>query len=122
MDTNKKILTHKLLEIILFLTLFVWAISLLAENILPGFISEHLSFLKLTIFASVIMVLSSFLGRQLGLSYEIKIKKWLLIILTILSLFVVSLSLIKFQILEIVIITVTSLLIGFYFYKVLFEK
>lgn len=119
---DKTILYYKILETILFLTFFVWLMSLIVEVILPGFISSHLSFLKISLFASFILIIMSILGKQLEISYEIKIKKWPSILLAIFAFIIVSLSLIKFQLYEITIISIISIVTIFYFYKVLFKE
>lgn len=121
LNKNQLLLFYKLLEIIIFLTFFIWAVALLSENILPEFISSHLSFLKLTIFASFILILFSLLSKKLNLSFNTKIKKWQIISLAIFSFFIISLSLIKFNPIEIIIITILSFFIIFYLYKVLFK-
>lgn len=122
LDNSKKLLFYKILETVIFLAIFVWAIALLAENVLPGFISTHLSFLKLTLFTSFLLIIMSTLGRNLELKKKLKIKKWPLLVLAILGFVIISLSLIKFNYFEIFITTVTSLFIISYFYKVLFKE
>ncbi|MDD3498010.1 MAG: hypothetical protein PHH24_00700 [Candidatus Moranbacteria bacterium] len=120
LDKNKKLLIYKILEIIIFLAFFVWSAALLAESILPGLISAHLSFLRLAIFSLILIVMLSALGKILGLSFDLKIKKWHCAIAAIFGIIIISLSLIKFHWSEIIIITTTSLFIIYYFFKVLF--
>lgn len=119
---NKQLLIYKVLELVTFLTLLVWAAALLAENILPGFISSYLSFLRLIILLSVLVIISAFLGKKLEIRHDLKFKKQPAILLAIFCFGIIALSLMKFHYAEIIVITTVSLLITYYLYKVFFEK
>jgi len=117
-SNNKIFIVYKLLGDILTLTFFAWAFFILAENILPGFISIHLSFLKLTLFTLTIAFLMSFLGKKLALTFTPqKTNKVLLFIVVIFFVSNLFLSLIKFNSPEIVVITIISGLICFISYR-----
>jgi hypothetical protein len=89
---------------------------------MPGIISMHLSFLKLTLFAVVTVISMATIGRKLDLSYKNRKNKWLVFVWSIFVLLVLTLSSIKFESINIAIIAIFSLSILYYFYKVLFEK
>ncbi len=121
-SNNKLIVFYKLLAETTGVVLLALSISLLVENLLPGIISAHLSFLRLTIVLLLLALLLSFWSKKLNLKFKIlKLKTFsigAIIIFIALNLF---LSLWKFNLSINLIITVTSLAIIFYNYK-LFQK
>lgn len=120
-NDNKLLIIYNLLNDTLVILLFAWAVFLSMENLLPGFISNQLSFLKLTLFALLLIVIISSLGKKLNLSFpKEKIKKWPLIIAILFFIFNITIVLYKFNWLQIIIITLVSFLILFYFYKLFF--
>ncbi len=129
MENNNKsqkeniiILVYKLLNDAVFLMLMVFTALLAAESILPGVVSAHVSFLKVSLIIMALISALLYIGRKYTLSSpQIKIKKSKLVIaLIILFLPLAILSLIKFSFLEIFIILIATLLILFYLYKLIF--
>lgn len=117
------VIFYKILHDTLFLLLAVFSAALLADGAIPGFFSSHLSFTKIImlIFANISAII--FIARKAGLSAtyrEIKNNK-LIIGLTIFSFLLIFNSLLKFNWLENIIITLVSFIILFYFYKILVQ-
>lgn len=117
--TDSKIV-YKLLHDTLFLLLLVFAVLLLSEGILPGFISSYLSFTKLTllIFANVAALI--YLGRKNGFLFSgFHIRQSRLAFLFIaLSFLLLGNAMLKFSYWENLAITFTAFYIFYYFYKV----
>jgi len=143
MDYNKKTsknfsaLAYKILNDILVFSLIAFSLFLLAENALPGIISNHLSLLKLILIIFAILELIVFLGRKndfqfsasdkknppirrIGLTTNKRTWKIFLTALTIFFLILIANSLFRFSLWEILIITPLSCFVLIYFYKILF--
>lgn len=123
MDNNIIKIAYKLLNEALLLLLLIYGLILIAEGILPGLITSHLSFMKLTfvIFANLGAII--YLGKKNDFMYagfNIKHSK-MVFILVALSFLLIGNSLLKFNLLENLTITLVSLSIFYYFYKAIFS-
>jgi len=121
--TNKNLsaLAYKILNDVLVFLLIVFSLFLLAEGALPGIISSHLSFLKLTLIIFAVLGLIIFLGRKNDFQFSASDKKnrWITIVAIIFFLILITNSLFKFSPWEILIITPLSCFVSIYFYKIL---
>jgi hypothetical protein len=97
---------------------------LVAEGLLPGLISSKISFSKITILLIIIFTLITYLGKNLGITYEkLKINNNKLLPFIIISSFLlIGNSLLKFTFWENSIITITTLFIFFLFYEIIFSS
>jgi len=76
-NNQKELVIYKILNDILFLLLVVLAIVLLAEAILPGFISGYLSFTKIIISIFAVLAAIGYFGKKNYISYTSENKKQL---------------------------------------------
>jgi hypothetical protein len=115
---------YKLGTDILFLLLIVFAMLLLSERVLPGFLSSTISFLRITIIIFINLGLLIYIGKKENYSFPgfSKEKGKLFVFLAIFSAVLIAASMLKFQVWEIIIITVLSLVALFYFFKIFFEE
>ncbi len=142
MDCNKKktknfsLLAYKILSDVLALLLIVFSLFLLAEGMLPGIISNYLSFLKLILIIFIILGLIIFLGKKNDLQFSNLDKKsppirrtGLFVDRQVRTMFIAGIaffliltanSLFRFSPWEILIITPLSCFVLIYFYKILF--
>lgn len=126
-DKNFPILVYKIFNDILSLLLVALFLFLLAESILPGIISSHLSFLKLILIIFIFWASIVFLGRKNNFQFSLSDKKNLLksrrnrrivIIAIIFFLILITNSLFKFSPWEILVIAPLSCFALIYFYKI----
>ncbi len=130
MDSNNNpnkycwfVIFYKILNDILFLMLAVFFMALLADGAIPGFFSVHLSFTRITLLIFGIISLIILIQKKIKMEtvYDIKQKNrsiiWLAIFLIILTIN----SLLKFSAWEIIVITLSTLFIFFFFYKIIFN-
>ncbi len=113
-------IAYKILHDTLFLLLLVFCAALIAEGIIPGFLSSHLSFTKIimAIFANISAI--ALISRKIELpSFNHSDKKSKLVAgLFFFSLILIANSLLKFGWLENAIITLASGAVLFYFYRI----
>ncbi len=121
-SSNKLLIAYKLLGDLLEFSLYLSLILLLLENLLPGFVSTHFSFFRWSIFLSSLIVLISFLGKKLSLSF---LENKFGVALTLFILFYIFVNLflvnLKFAFWENLIIAFAGLAIIFLFYKSFFK-
>jgi hypothetical protein len=113
-------IAYKILHDTLFLLLLVFCAALIAEGIIPGFLSSHLSFTKIiiAIFANISAI--ALISKKIELpkfNYSDK-KSKLIAGLFFFSIILIVNSLLKFGWLENAIITLISGAIFFYFYRI----
>lgn len=113
---------YKLGTDVLFLLLLVFAMLLFSERVLPGFLSNSLSFTRMTIILFINLGLLIYIGKKENYLFSgfTKRKNGLSIFLAIFSAILIAASMLKFQVWEIIIITATSIVILYYFYKTTF--
>ncbi|MDO8529363.1 MAG: hypothetical protein Q7S18_01715 [bacterium] len=130
MNKFKKILTgeagiflYKLLNDVLILLIISFALLLVSESVMPGLISSHFSFTRLTLTVFVVLGMIIYLGKLNEISFEIENKKTVLLYsLIIFSILLIINSLLKFAWWEIIIITTAAFSVVFYLYKITLKK
>lgn len=115
------IAAYKSLHDTMFLLLLVFCATLIAEGILPGFLSPHLSFTKIiaAIFINILAIVLVAQKINLPISHNSDKKSKLVAGLFFFSLVLIANSLLKFHWFENIIITSVSGVILFCFYKIL---
>lgn len=117
---NLSAIAYKLLADILFLLLAVYFLLLVSEAVLPGFVSAHLSFTKLTLLVFADLAAIAYLGKKNNFIQEnlgIKNKKLIFVFAFLFAAFAAN-SLLKFGAAENLVITLSALAILFYFLKI----
>lgn len=107
----------------LFLTLLTYAGMLVAEAVLPGFLSSRISFSKLTIFLLLLIGAIGFLNSKLGYTYKTipKHKNRLLPFLIVFSFILIGNSMLEFSLWQNMIITLSVMSLFFIFYQLIFH-
>jgi len=117
------LLAYKLLYDAIFLVLLVAFVSFIAQTIIPGLLSAHLSTLRIFVILIVLLMLTSLLGRKLDIAYTSKSassKKSPRAALSVIFLFLlVGDSMLKFSLWQNLIITLGTVAIAFLLYKTL---
>ncbi|MDH4330703.1 MAG: hypothetical protein OEV93_04085 [Candidatus Moranbacteria bacterium] len=116
---------YKISTDILILLLTFFCLAFLADSILPGIISDHISFLKFFFIITATTLLVTYLGMKNEITYspaKSKRKKVLFAFLSIFFVLSLLVSLRKFFPIEITVIGITSIAIVFYFYKTLIHE
>jgi hypothetical protein len=115
---------YKLGTDILFLLLLVFAMLLFSEGVLPGFLSNSLSFTRITIILFINLGLLIYIGKKENYLFSgfTQIKNGLSIFLAIFAAVLIAASMLKFQVWEIIIMTAASIIILYYFYKIIFTS
>ena len=121
-DTNFQMLMYKLAHDALLLLLVAFAGMLVSEGILPGFISAHISFVKLITAIFTVMACILLLGHKLGIAYTASPmqKNKLFPLLLIFAFLLIGNSMLKFLFWENLFITLATLLVFFLFYHLIF--
>lgn len=121
---NSFLIAYKLLHDALLLALVTFAAMLIGEGLIPGFVSQRLSFSKVVI--AIILLLSSivWIGKNLGITYEMpKIKgNKILPPLVLLSFLLIGNSMLHFDLWANIVITITTLFIFFLLYELIFNE
>lgn len=117
-----ELLIYKLLNDALLMWIVVFAGLVIAEGLIPGFLSAYLSFTKMILALFFILALIAFLGKRNGVAFEFSPgnglkKNKLVIILLIASFLLIVNSLRNLGIAEIIIASLSAFLILFFFYK-----
>jgi hypothetical protein len=108
------VLLYKILNDTLFLLLIAYALLLIADSLIPGFISNIFSFTRMTLLVFANLGLVIYLGKINNVSFPVleikKNKLWLIVSLILFTLLIVR-ALYKFSVWEIVVIVISSLAI-----------
>lgn len=123
-NKNVSLFLYKLSIDIIFLLFVFFTFSFLFETILPGIISDHLSFMKLFFLILVMIFLATYLAMKNEISFEMlktKKNKLLLAVLSFFFVLITTISVKNFLGYEIAIIMITSCAILFYFHKILMK-
>ncbi len=120
-NKNFLLLTYKLLQDALYILLFSFTIILIAEGLLPGIVTSHLSLAKLAIVLIATLTAIVFLGRKLGYTYAKTrlTKSRLLPVLIMISFLLIGNSLLRFKLWENIIITILTLFVFIFIYHLL---
>lgn len=121
-EKNKILLVYKLLADALFLLLVFFVLSLIAEGVLPGIVSDHIGLYKI----AFLIIVTSLALTYLGKITEIKLreqpdKKTAFALLFIAALLIFN-SLIKINILLNLVILAAVGACGYLIYKIIFEE
>lgn len=121
-NRNSLIIIYKLLHDLLFLMLIFFAVALMADGLIPGIISNHVSFLKITIFSILNLAAVYALGNYLQIKFkdQTKNKKTTILLVAIAALLIFN-SLIKLNIFLAIFILLVVLLSGYFIWKNIFE-
>ncbi|MEI7891235.1 MAG: hypothetical protein WCI36_04705 [bacterium] len=119
---NKLLIIYKLSYDLLFLLLLTFIAVLGAEGLLPGLISSKISFTKITIGIFAVMILITWLGENLQITYaKVNLNRNKIIpIFTLFSFLLIGNSLLKFALWENIIITLATLGVFFLLYEIIF--
>lgn len=117
-------IAYKLLHDALFLLLISFVAILIAEGLLPGIISSHISLLKIALAIFLALGFLIFVGKNLNIAYNQQTvkKNRLLPALIFLAFLLIGNSLLKFAFWENIIITLVILFLFFLFYQAIFEN
>jgi hypothetical protein len=117
------ILAYKILHDILFVVLVFFTMAMIAEGVLPGIVTDHISFTKIIIFIFInllaIYVLGSFLSVNVSDSRPSKKTALPLLFVSILLIFN---SLLKINIYLNLFTLITAIVTGYFVYKVIREE
>ncbi len=121
---NKPVLIYKLLKNILVTLLIIWFFAIMGEAFLPGFVSSSISFFKLTLLIFGIVFSIHLVSKKIEPLRPApeKMPKFILSTSIFFLIIISGLALLKFSYFSNVAITLTTLLILFYFYKELLNQ
>jgi hypothetical protein len=118
------LIIYKLLHDILFALLLIFALSLISESLIPGIISSHLSFFKITLMVFIVIGAIIYIGKkQITATLNQKSTgKALFAGLIVFAFLIFANSSLRFNLWEIVANSIIALLILIYFYKTIFTE
>lgn len=118
-NNNVVKIIYKLLNEILLLLLLAYGALLISDGLIPGFVTSHFSFLKITIAVFIALGATMYLGKTFNFLHADFDKRHskMVFILIVLSFLLVGNALLKFSLPENLIITFTTSAIFYYFYK-----
>lgn len=113
---------YKLLYDALFLTIVSFTGMLLIDGLLPGFISSHISFAKITILIIFLLGTIAWIGNKFQVVYDLpKVKKnKLLPFLVLVSFLMIGNSMLKFALWANIVITLIVIVVFFLIYELIF--
>lgn len=122
-NKNTKIIIYKLLNDMLFITMFFFAIMLIADGALPGIITDRISFLKIVFFISLNLSAIYIVGKHLRLELSDKnINKKTTSLFVIFAAIIIGNNFFKLNIWLAVVIISLALTAGYYIGKNTFEN
>jgi hypothetical protein len=116
-----QLLAYKILYDLIFLAIVTAFVSLIAEAVIPGLLSSHLSPLRIFVLLFFLLFITSLLGKKLGISYLAKTSKkspWAALAVIFLFLLIGN-SMLKFALWQNLVITLATIAIAFLLYKTL---
>jgi hypothetical protein len=118
------LIIYKLLYDSLLLACLTFGGALLIEGLLPGMLAGKVSFTRIVVAIIAILAAIIYLGKNLDITYEqAKLHKGkALSALVLFSFLLIGNSLLKFSLWENIIITLTTLLVFFLFYELIFNS
>lgn len=118
-NNNQKIILYKILKNVLNITLFAWLGALLAEILIPGFISNYFSFSKIIIIVAILIFAIYYLSKDFELKINDKnsVSKTDIFIGFLSVILAIGIALINFPLSIIIILTIVTLTTLLYFYK-----
>ncbi|EKD58683.1 MAG: hypothetical protein ACD_56C00071G0001 [uncultured bacterium] len=120
---NTYLIAYKLLHDALLLALISFIAMIIGEGLIPGFISQRISFSKVVIVIIIILGFISWIGSKFQITYDApKIKKNKLVPVLILGAFLlIGNSMLHFDLWTNIIITLIVLVIFFLIYELIFS-
>lgn len=123
LNKNKRLILYKLLGDLLFLLLVFFGLALIADGLLPGIISSHISFLKMIILITLAIMVFYVTGHMAGVKLaEERPNKKTTIFLVIVAAILIFNSLFKINHYLAFFILAVTLLCSFFLYRLFFEK
>jgi hypothetical protein len=118
-NKNLQLLGYKILYDINFVVIITALFSVIAEAIIPGFLSAHLSLLRIFLVLFFLILLHGYLGEKLKIEYAQKTsKKSASAALSLMFLFlIIGNSMLKFALWQNLIITLSTIAIAFLLYR-----
>ena len=117
MNKDKIAIIYKLLNDLLFLILFFFILTLIAESMLPGLVSSHMSFLHIIFFLTLNIFAIYIVGSLLKLEiYKRKINKKIAVLSAILAIILILNSLLKINLFLTLIILILVVISGYLIY------
>jgi hypothetical protein len=120
---GKIIIFYKILNDLLFLLLLFFIFALIAEGLIYGIISIHISFLKLTllIFINLLAIYAVGFFAKINLTNQ-SLNKKIILTLTILGAILILNSLLRLNIFLAILILAGVLIAGYLSYRIIFEN
>lgn len=119
---NKLIIAYKLLNDLLFLILLFFIIALVADGLITGIVSNHISFLKIILLLGSNLTAIYILGRFLNLNLmEEGINKKIAFLLLIMAALLIFNSLLKLNLFLAIFILLITLVTGHFAFKNILE-
>jgi len=119
LNKDLSLLLYKIFNDTLFLLLLAYALLLIADSLIPGFISTIFCFARMTLLVFANLGLVIYLGKINNVSFsalEIKKNKLWLAFFLVFFIFLLVRALYKFSVWEIVIIVISSLAILYFIF------
>lgn len=112
------IIIYKILNDLLFLCLVFFGLALIADGMIPGIVTDHISFLKIILFLFLLFLAIYALGRFLDLNFDDqKINKKTALVLAAFSALIIFNSLYKINVILALFITAIAMASGYFIYK-----
>lgn len=114
---------YKLSYDVLFLSLISFFMAIIAEGVLPGFISAHVGFAKIILFILLLVAATIALGRYLGIEKPLLSarKNVLTPFFLLISFLLIGNTMLKLPLWQNLFITITLVLILFNFFELSFD-
>ena len=124
LSKNTLLIGYKLLSDLLFLFLFFFILALIADGLIPGIISSHISFLKIIFILSLNLMALYTVGyaADIKLTNPILSNKKTTVFLTVLGALIIFNSLFKLNPYLALFILLFALGCKFFLYRLIFEK
>jgi len=120
---GQKIILYKIAKNVLNFFLLAWTGALFVEVLIPGFISNYLSFTKIILAISILTMIICYLSRDFDITdVQKENSKILLTSASLFALIMISIACLNFSPITLSIISATTLLAIFYLYKIILKK
>ncbi len=123
MDKNKLLIIYKLLGDLLFILLLFFGLSLVADNLVSGIVSSHISFLKIIFLITLNLTALYAIGTSAGVHVsETRPNKKTTAFLAVVGTLIIFVGLIKLNIYFSFSFLLLSLASMFFLWRMFFEK
>ena len=122
-DRNLLLMLYKIAYDVLFLSLITFFFSIIAEGILPGFISEHMGFTKIILLLLILIVATIALGKYLHIQALLKParKNILSPLFLLISFLLIGNTMLKLPLWQNLLFTITMVIIMYQFFALSLE-